>query len=80
VEIYVETKLARAAGSPLQKELRSVTGYVRRITSEGDIYERLFMKEWQDAAQKESNTQSVNEAEIPTDEESLVCQIGASRE
>jgi hypothetical protein len=33
-----------------------------------------------DAAQEEINTQSVNEAEIPTDEESLVCQVGASKE
>jgi hypothetical protein len=68
VEISVETKLARAAGSPLQKELRSVTGYVRRTTSEGYIYESFSLKEWQDADQQESNNPSVNEAEIRTDE------------
>ncbi|XP_033611191.1 median body protein-like [Cryptotermes secundus] len=77
-EACADTKLGRDAASPLQKELRSVTGYQRIITSDEDTREHLLLKEWQDAAQEECNNQFVNEAAIRVDEESPVCELGAS--
>jgi chromosome segregation ATPase len=75
VEVSVETELDQDAVSPFHKELRRVPGCVRRIRTE-----RLFSKEWQEAARHGGNTQSVNEAQIRPDEESFMCQVGASRE
>jgi hypothetical protein len=78
VENSVETRLAPDAVSPLHKELRTATGSQRTITAERDVYKDLLLKEWKGAAQQESHNQSVNEAEIRLDKESLVCQLGAS--
>jgi hypothetical protein len=80
VESSVETKLSPDAISLLHEELRTVTGSPKTITAERDVYEALFLKEWQGAAQQDSYKQSVNEAEIRLDKGSLVRQLGASSE
>jgi hypothetical protein len=75
-----EEKSVDTTMPPPHKEFQRVTGYLKCIKLDEDVHECSFSNERLDAVQQELSTQSVNEAEIRIDNESLVCQVAVFRE